>query len=76
MAGQEEYAVGQAVEGHYRNGRWYSAKINSMQEDGVYLLDWDDCDTQDRRKSAIRLRKGSPGAGDVAVRHPANTRIT
>jgi hypothetical protein len=57
MAGQEEYRVGQDVEGLYKNGIWYGAKINSIQEDGVYLIDWNDCDPQDRVKSFFRLRK-------------------
>jgi hypothetical protein len=66
MAWQKGYRVGEAVEGHYRNGNWYGARISSIQEDGLYVLDWNDGDTQDRGKSAIRLR--APAAsGDAAV---------
>ena len=53
----EEYRVGDEVEGKYKNGRWYPATVKAVQEDGTFLLDWDDSDPEDRVKSARQLRK-------------------
>jgi hypothetical protein len=51
------FNISDEVEGLYQNGQWYRAKINSIQDDGKYLLDWNDGDTQDRVKSAAELRE-------------------
>ncbi len=65
---QEIYLVGEDVEGLYQNGIWYRAKVNSIHEDGMYLLDWNDGDPQDRKKSAASLRKIPPGSASQQVR--------
>ncbi len=49
--------MGEEVEGLYKNGHWYPAKVNSIRDDGGYLLDWNDGDAQDRVKAAEQLRR-------------------
>lgn len=51
------FCKGERVEGLYKNtGSWYKATIIHVYSDGDYLLDWDDGDSQDRRKDATKLR--------------------
>ena len=51
-----EFHVADEVEGLYRNGQWYPARIRLIQDDGKYLLDWNDGDAQDRVKSKVEIR--------------------
>ena len=64
-----EFRVGDEVEGKYKNGRWYPAVVKEVQEDGTYLLDWNDGDSEDRVKSARQLRRAqvSPNTFPVGI---------
>eukprot|EP00930_Biecheleria_cincta_P039545 TRINITY_DN27178_c0_g1_i1.p1 TRINITY_DN27178_c0_g1~~TRINITY_DN27178_c0_g1_i1.p1 ORF type:complete len:1835 (-),score=290.54 TRINITY_DN27178_c0_g1_i1:77-5581(-) len=50
-------AIGEAVEGKYKNGKWYPATIAKIQPDGTYLLNWNDGDSADRIKRSDELRR-------------------
>jgi hypothetical protein len=52
------YRVGDRVWGRYRNGRWYPARVAEVPGEGLYLLDWDDGDQQDRVKGPEEVPSG------------------
>ena len=61
VSGQENieegsFMLGDLVDGLYRNGNWYPAKIASINPNGTYQLSWDDGDTQDRVKTSQQIR--------------------
>ena len=58
------FKVGDAVEGLYKNGKWYLATIAAKGENGMFTLNWNDGDTQDRTKAAKELRFKNPSAAN------------
>jgi hypothetical protein len=61
VSGQEDddatgFEIGDEVEGQYKNGNWYTARIASKNPNGTFVLNWDDGDTQDRVKPSHQIR--------------------
>ena len=52
----EGFKVGDLVEGLYKNNKWYRAKLSSMNNNGTFVLDWEDGDNQDRVKAVHQIR--------------------
>mmetsp|Transcript_64472 Transcript_64472/g.172661 ORF Transcript_64472/g.172661 Transcript_64472/m.172661 type:complete len:98 (-) Transcript_64472:104-397(-) len=57
LAEPPAFQKGDRVEGLYRNGVWYRATVADPLEGGLFLLNWDDGDSQDRVKTAAQLRR-------------------
>ena len=55
--------VGDAVRGRFRDGRWYGAVVARVRGDGMYELDWDDGDDEDRVKGGGEMRAGKREVG-------------
>jgi len=66
---QSAFKVGDAVEGLYKNGKWYSAVIDKRNENGTYTLNWTDGDAADRIKAGkdIRRREGGGVKNQTSV---------
>ena len=52
----ETFKVGDKVEGRFRSGRWYCAVIAKCNDNGTYVIKWDDGDPSDTVKAADALR--------------------
>ena len=59
---EQDFAVGDKVEGKYRNGCWYPAVVAAEKSDGTFELRWDDGDSQDRIKGPGELRRRDAAA--------------
>ena len=67
------YAPGDRVEGCYTgDGRWYSATIDRVCGDDLYVLAWDDGDTLDSVKSSADLRRKNPAASIYSKKESLN----
>jgi hypothetical protein len=71
------FAVGDRVEGKYKNGNWFPAIIFEQESDGRFQLRWDDGDPLDRIKSADELRRYDPeaGGGSAAAAEEATAEV-
>ena len=67
------YAPGDRVEGCYTgDGHWYSATIDKVCGDDLYVLAWDDGDTLDSVKSSADLRPKKPAASIYSKKESLN----
>ena len=65
-AHQALFKAGDAVDGLYKNGKWYPAVIDKKNDNGTYTLNWNDGDTADRIKAAKDIRRRDGGKDAAA----------
>jgi hypothetical protein len=54
---QRPFEISQKVDALHCNGCWYPAKISEVKEsDSLYMIDWEDGDTQDRLKFVCEVK--------------------